>query len=77
MFNEVALGGMLFSPLVVLIPIAFGLSVITRYVLYRSGWYQRVWRPAWLEVALFVCYLAAVVFIAGDVSAWQPSFGSL
>ncbi len=65
MFEEIAFGGMLFSPLVVLVPIAFLLSVITRVVLYQTGWYQRVWRPAWFEVALFVCYLAGVVFIAG------------
>ncbi|AXR08222.1 DUF1656 domain-containing protein [Salinimonas sediminis] len=66
MFEEVALGGMLFSPLVVLIPIAFLLSVITRLGLYKTDLYQRIWRPAWFEVALFVCYLAAVVFIAGS-----------
>ncbi|QPG05759.1 DUF1656 domain-containing protein [Salinimonas marina] len=65
MFEEIALGGMLFSPLVVLVPIAFLMSVITRVVLYQTGWYQRVWRPAWFEVSLFLCYLAAVVFIAG------------
>ncbi|WP_218354409.1 DUF1656 domain-containing protein [Alteromonas lipotrueiana] len=65
MFEEIAFGGMLFSPLVIFMPVAFLLSVITRLVLYKTGLYQHVWRPAWLEVSLFVCYLAAVVFIAG------------
>lgn len=65
MFDELALGGLLFSPLVVWTPLAFLLSVLTRMVLYRSGLYQRIWKAAWFEVALYVCYLALVVYILG------------
>lgn len=65
MFEEVALGGLLLSPLVVLVPLAFLLSVMTRLVLYKTNLYSRIWKPAWFEVAMFICYLAAVVFVAG------------
>lgn len=63
MFQELALGGMLFSPLLFFMPIAFLLSVISRIVMYRSGVYEQLWKPAWVEVSLFVCYLALVVWI--------------
>ena len=65
MFEEIAFGGLLLSPLVVLIPLTFLCSVITRLVLYKTGLYLRIWKPAWFEVSLFICYLATVVFIAG------------
>ncbi|WP_018984281.1 DUF1656 domain-containing protein [Salinimonas chungwhensis] len=65
MLEEVAVGGMLFSPLIVFIPIAFVFSVVTRFALFKTGTYQKLWRPAWCEVSLFVCYLAIVVLIAG------------
>ncbi|MBU2979924.1 DUF1656 domain-containing protein [Alteromonas sp. C1M14] len=63
MLSELSLGGMLFSPMVVMIPLAFALSLITRYVLYATGIYQKLWKPPWVEVALFVCYLAGAVRI--------------
>ena len=65
MLTEVVLGGMLFSPLIVYLPVAFLISVVTRLTLVKAGIYQKLWRPAWCEVSLFICYLAVVVFIAG------------
>lgn len=66
MLSELSLGGMLFSPMIVIIPIAFVLSLITRYVMYNTGMYQRLWKPPWVEVALFVCYVAgALRIVAG------------
>ncbi len=66
MLSELSFGGMLFSPLVVMIPLAFLLSLLTRYALHATGLYQKLWKPPWFEVALFVCYMAvSVKLLAG------------
>ncbi|AMF92211.1 DUF1656 domain-containing protein [Vibrio fluvialis] len=66
MFEELALGGLLFSPLVVFVPMAFILSCLTRFVLHTTGVYHLLWKAAWFEVGLFVCYLAVVVHFFGS-----------
>ncbi|MCW8108146.1 DUF1656 domain-containing protein [Alteromonas ponticola] len=63
MFQELALGGMLFSPLLLMMPLAFLMSVITRIVIYQTGVYRQLWKPAWVEVSLYICYLAVVVWL--------------
>lgn len=63
MLHEIGIGGMLFSPLLVLIPVAFILAAITRLVLHYLGLRRYIWREAWFDVAVFVCYLAAVVYL--------------
>ncbi|NMH61118.1 DUF1656 domain-containing protein [Alteromonas ponticola] len=63
MFQELALGGMLFSPLLLMMPLAFLMSVVTRIVMYQTGVYSQLWKPAWVEVSLYVCYLAVVVWL--------------
>lgn len=65
MLREVGFGGLLFSPLVVLVPIAFALTLLTRLVLYRLNVQGFIWKQAWFEVSLFVCYLAAIVYLFG------------
>lgn len=65
MLEEVSLGGLLFSPLVLYAPIALLLSFITRSVLYRSGLYQKIWKPAWFEVGLYISFLALAVYTLG------------
>ncbi len=66
MLEELALGGLLFSPLVIFAPMAFILSWITRLVLHKSGYYQKIWKVAWFEVSLYVCYLAIIVYLLGS-----------
>ncbi|WP_456294774.1 DUF1656 domain-containing protein [Vibrio sp. AK197] len=66
MFEELAFGGLLFSPLVIFMPIAFLLSWGTRVVLHKTGLYSRVWKVAWFEVGLYVCYLALVIYLLGS-----------
>ncbi|QSX34504.1 DUF1656 domain-containing protein [Shewanella avicenniae] len=66
MLEELSFGGLLFSPLLIYIPVAFVMSFVTRQVLYRSGLYQRVWKVAWFETGLYICYLAVVVNILGN-----------
>lgn len=66
MFEELAFGGLLFSPLVVFMPVAFVLSWGTRLVLHKSGLYNNLWKAPWFEVSLYVCYLALVIYLFGS-----------
>ncbi|MFM2484085.1 DUF1656 domain-containing protein [Celerinatantimonas yamalensis] len=68
MFQNITLGGLLFSPLVIFIPIAFVLSAITRLILHKLHIHQYIWKVAWFEVASFVCYLAITVYLLGGVT---------
>ena len=63
MLQAVVLGGLEFSPLVVYFPIAFLLTALSRFIFNRLDWHDRIWRVAWFEVSLFVCYLALTVYL--------------
>ncbi|MGO1692580.1 MAG: DUF1656 domain-containing protein [Marinobacter sp.] len=66
MLHEMSIGGMLFSPFVVLVPVAFILAAATRLCLHYAGLRRYIWKEAWFDVAIFVCYLAAIVYLFGD-----------
>ncbi|WP_339782390.1 DUF1656 domain-containing protein [uncultured Marinobacter sp.] len=66
MLHEMSVGGMLFSPLVVLVPLAFILAAATRLVLHHLELRRYIWKEAWFDVAVFVCYLAAIVYLFGN-----------
>lgn len=64
MYQNIVFCGLLFSPLVIFLPVAFALTALTRFILFRLNLHQRIWKVAWFEVSLFVCYLALVVFLS-------------
>ncbi len=66
MLHELSFGGMLFSPLLVLVPMAFILSAVTRLALHRLDLRRYIWKEAWFDVASFVCYLAIIVYLFGS-----------
>lgn len=66
MLHELSFGGVLFSPLMALAPMAFILTALTRQVLHHVNLRRYIWKAAWFEVALFVCYMAAIVYLFGD-----------
>lgn len=65
MLEELALGGLFFSPIVIYAPIALILAMLTRFTLHKLNLHQKIWKVEWFEVSLFVCYLALVVRIFG------------
>ncbi|MDW6004744.1 DUF1656 domain-containing protein [Vibrio mangrovi] len=65
MFQEIPFLGLLFSPFVVYIPVALGITYLFRVVLFRTGLYSRLWKPAWVLVSLFICVLSLSVRIYG------------
>gem|GEM_PF-108339 len=66
MLHEMSIGGMLFSPLLVIAPLAFLLAAATRMALHYLELRRYIWKEAWFDVAVFVCYLAAIVYLFGD-----------
>ncbi len=65
MLEEVAVGGLLFSPLVLFIPIALIIAYLLRLFLYKTGYYTKFWKPAWIEVSLFVFILFFTIRLFG------------
>lgn len=65
MLEEVAIGGLLFSPLVLFIPIALIVAYLLRLLLYKTGFYTKLWKPAWIEVSLFVFILFFTIRLLG------------
>lgn len=66
MLQELGFGGLLFSPLVLMIPMAFVLASITRLALHYLDWRQYIWKEAWFDVGLYVCYLALIIYFFGS-----------
>ncbi|WP_111495103.1 MULTISPECIES: DUF1656 domain-containing protein [Marinobacter] len=66
MLHELGFGGLLFSPLVVLVPLAFLMAFVTRLALHQLNLRHLIWKEAWFDVGLFVCYLALVIYWLGD-----------
>lgn len=63
MLHEMGIGGLLFSPLVVMILVAFLLCLAIRQVLHQLGWRRYLWREAWFDAGLFVCFLALIFVV--------------
>ncbi|CAG9001261.1 MAG: hypothetical protein CENE_03279 [Candidatus Celerinatantimonas neptuna] len=63
MFKALAAGGLLFSPLVIIVPGAFLLTAATRFLLHKLNLHQHIWKPAWFEMGLFVCYVALITYL--------------
>ncbi|WP_250461959.1 DUF1656 domain-containing protein [Microbulbifer litoralis] len=66
MLHELGFGGMLFSPMVVFVPIALALTFVSHLLLHQLDLRRLLWREAWFDVGLFVCYLALVVYFVGS-----------
>ncbi|MBQ24472.1 DUF1656 domain-containing protein [Alcanivorax sp.] len=56
--HEIPVGGMLFSPMVLLVLLALTLTLMTYLLLRQLGWHRQVWKGAWFYLSLFVCFVA-------------------
>lgn len=59
--TEVSVGGVLIAPIVVYMLVAIPLFVVLRTVLGRTGLLRRLWHPALVELALYVCIVSLLV----------------
>lgn len=67
MYQNIALFGLFFSPLIIFLPAAFLLTAATRYTLYKLNLHKYLWKAAWFEVSIFICYLALINFFFNGV----------
>ncbi len=58
MMHELGFGGLLFSPLLVMVPVAWLLTYLTRLLLHQLNWRRFIWKGAWFDAGIFVCFLA-------------------
>ncbi|MCY0967317.1 DUF1656 domain-containing protein [Parathalassolituus penaei] len=65
MLHEIPLFGVLFSPLVVFVPLALLMLWLTQWLMQRLNLRRWLWKPAWFDLSLLVCYLGLVVWIWG------------
>ncbi|WP_221795341.1 DUF1656 domain-containing protein [Oceanobacter mangrovi] len=65
MLHEFSFAGMLFSPMVVFVPIAFLLYWLTQWLMHKFNLRQWIWKPAWFDLSMLVCYIGLVVWIGG------------
>jgi len=56
--HEIPVGGMLFSPMVLLVLLALALTLVSHLLLRQLGWHNQVWKGAWFYLSLFVCFVA-------------------
>lgn len=66
MLHELALGGLLFSPFIVFAMSGFVMTLATRLALHKLALRRWIWKEAWFDVSLFVCYLALNIYLFGD-----------
>lgn len=63
--HEWALGGVLLSPFLIYVVLAFVITGGLRLILQRVGASRWIWHEALFDTALFVCVLAATVAVLG------------
>lgn len=56
--HEIPVGGMLFSPMVLLVLLALALTLVSHLLLRQLGWHHQIWKGAWFYLSLFVCFVA-------------------
>ncbi|WKE65676.1 DUF1656 domain-containing protein [Gallaecimonas kandeliae] len=66
MLHELAFGGLLFSPLLVFVLAALVLTLASRLLLQALSLHKWIWKDAWFDLSLFVCYMALVIRVLGD-----------
>jgi protein AaeX len=66
-FVEINVFGILISPFVPLMALAFAITMTLRWVAVRHGWARSIWHPALFEVSVFVIILTMTVLLFGSL----------
>ncbi|WP_045836963.1 DUF1656 domain-containing protein [Hyphomicrobium sp. 99] len=70
-FVEINILGVLISPFVPLMVLAFAITMALRVIAVEFGWMRRVWHPALFEFSLFLIVLTATVLIFGHLRIYN------
>jgi hypothetical protein len=70
-FVEINVFGVLISPIVPLIVVAFAISMVLRWAAVEFGWVRRIWHPALFEFSIFLIVLTATVLTFGTLRIYN------
>jgi hypothetical protein len=63
---ELDIDGVLVPALLLWLLVAYGLSLLLRPILRRSGFYRLVWHRALFDFAIYVCLLGSVIYLSSE-----------
>jgi hypothetical protein len=66
-FVEIDVFGVLISPFVPLMALAFAITMVLRWVAVEFGWVRRIWHPALFEFSVFLIVLTITVVFFGSL----------
>ena len=70
-FVEINVFGVLISPIVPLIVVAFAISMVLRWAAVEFGWVRRIWHPALFAFSIFLIVLTATVLTFGTLRIYN------
>ena len=65
-FVEIDVFGVLISPFMPLMTLAFAITMVLRWVAVEYGWVRRIWHPALFEFSVFLIVLTITVLVFGS-----------
>ena len=70
-FVEIDVFGVFISPIVLMIVIAFAITMVLRLVAVEFGWARGIWHPALFEFSVFIIVLTATVVTFGTLRIYN------
>jgi protein AaeX len=70
-FVELNVFGVLISPFVPLMVVAFAITMVLRWVAVELGWVRGIWHPALFEFSVFLIILTATVLTFGTLKIYN------
>jgi hypothetical protein len=70
-FVEIDVFGVLISPLLPLMMIAFAITMMLRWIAVERGWVRGIWHPALFEFSTFLIILTATVLLFGMLRLYR------
>jgi hypothetical protein len=66
-FVEIDVFGVLISPFMPLMTLAFVITMMLRWIAVEFGWIRWIWHPALFEFSLFLIVLTITVLLFGSL----------
>jgi protein AaeX len=70
-FVEIDVFGVLISPFLPLMMLAFAITMMLRWVAVERGWVRGIWHPALFEFSTFLITLMATVLLFGMLRIYR------
>jgi hypothetical protein len=70
-FVEINVFGVLISPIVPLMVVAFAITMVLRWAAVEFGWVRWIWHPALFAFSIFLIVLTATVLTFGTLRIYN------